>query len=721
MAFGKFFTKKEEAVPAKKPVSVGTQKPVPPATKRPVAHAARRPVATADAAGSPMSKPDAMFLENLKIFKNYNEYKNSVMESCMSNEKLAGYRVLSLLLHVNISGLPGYIENPKVPTGIKHFNISNEQLETAKKVFRGVFFNDTYLKSIKEENCKIESLLTIGSIGSIAQNSHSDFDFWLCINDDKFASEEMFLLKKKLQKIEEWADEKFDLEVHFFITDIKKAMRNEFGATDEESTGTAMAKLLKEEFLRSYFLVAGKIPYWSMVPPDADKATYYTVLEYVKKSRHIKQDDYIDLGPTPSISMDEYFGAALWQINKALSSPHKSVFKMALLLAYVVDKKGGLICENLKKRILEKKPESNWPDPYLLMFERVLDFFHKRGEEKTVDLLRKCMYLKVESKVLRSDYQSTKMDTKKAKMINYINNWQWKHDIVQELNKFEEWSFKKNVGFGMSINNFLISAYKELSDLVKTKGSEIKISQNDLTVLGRKIFVIYSKQPGKFNCISQFSDKDPIQDNLTLVRTSQHGQNEIFNVYTDDVTNLILKKGDPKEYFLYTSKSALGTLTWIILNKCYGPKTRLNIMNYQYADDVNSLIADLLSFFPFIDISKIDSQKLLHKAVKEKVYIVINFSVPRWTKEVKTVGIISRNSWGEMFLQEYGGKEGLNKAVEALEEGKFELLREVKNFYKVYIPKGESYTSLLNQINNVLKKHVSFHFGAQSFYKHSGR
>ncbi len=113
--------------------------------------------------------------------------------------------------------------------------------------------------------------------------------------------------------------------------------------------------------------------------------------------------------------------------------------------------------------------------------------------------------------------------------------------------------------------------------------------------------------------------------------------------------------------------------------------------------------------------------KLLHRAVKEKVYIVINFSIPKWTKEVKTVGIISRNSWGEMFLQKYSGKEGLNKAVEALKEGKLELLRELKNFYKIFIPKGECYTPLLNIANNTLKKHVSFHFGTQSFYKHSAR
>ena len=728
MAFGKFFTKKE-AVPAKKPVPPVAQKTAAPKVKktvvataqRPVAAQGQRPVAPVDSAASPITKLEAQFLKNLNYFKQYNKHKNSVMEGCMSEEKLAAYKVLSLLLHLNLSGLPGYLENPKVPVGIKHYQISKVGLETAKKLFRNAYFSESALIPMQEKHCAVESLLTIGSIGSVAQNSHSDFDFWLCVDESKFNSEEMFLLKKKIKKIEEWADEKFDLEVHFFITDFNKAIRNEFGSTDEESTGTAMAKLLKEEFLRSYFQVAGKTPYWSMAPVDAKEENYNKLLEFVKKSKHLNEDDFIDLGPTPSISMDEYFGAALWQINKALSSPYKSVFKMALLLAYVLDEKGGFICDIVKKKILEKKPESGWPDPYLIMFERILNFFHKRGEEKSVDLLRKCMYLKMDIKILRSDYQSTKNVPKKTKIINYIREWKWNHETIQELNNFDTWSFKKSTGFGMLINNFLISAYRELSDLVKTRGSEIKISQNDLTVLGRKIYAIYSKQPAKIYSISQFSDKDPHQAHLTLSRTSQHGQNEVFNVYMDDVTNRILKKQDTKDYFLYNSKSALGALSWIVLNKCYGPKTRLNIMNYQFAEEMTSLIEDLFAFFPPMDISKIDSQKLLNQAVKEKVYIVINFSIPRWTKEIKTVGVISRNSWGEMFLNEYSGPEGLNKAVDILRQGKFELLSEVKNFYKIYIPKGDCYSPLMNLINNTLKRNVTFHFGNQSFYKHSGR
>lgn len=717
MAFGKFFGKKEVGV--EKSVAVATKKPPVP-VRTPVAAPQQRPEA-ADVGRSPLTKQDELLRINLKKFREYNKTKTAVMENFMSPPKLAAYRTLTLLLHIEVAGLPGYVENDVVPTGIAKFELTDEMVANARKLFPKAFIDEKYLNSIKTKKPRIESLLTIGSIGSIAQNAHSDFDFWVCINEEGFSKEEMMLLKKKLKKIEQWAEEKPDLEVHFFITDIKRAYRNEFGDTDEESTGTAMAKLLKEEFLRSYYLVAGKTPYWSLVPAGANEPTYKKIVEYMNSSSHFNNDNYIDLGPTPSISTDEYFGAALWQINKALSSPYKSVFKMALLLAYVADAKSGLICEAVKRGVLERKPEAPFPDPYLLMFERVLNFFINRNEEKTVDLLRKCMYMKMDVKVMRTDYQTSGKDTKKDKIANYISDWKWDHNVVQDLNKFDEWSFKKNIEFGMFINTFLLGAYRELSDLVKDKGSAIKISQNDLTVLGRKIYSLYSKQPNKLSPISQFTEKDPYQTYITISRTSQHGHHELYNIYTDDVTKQIAKKDDPRENFLYASKSALGAISWIILNRCYGPKTRLCIMNYQYSDDMNSLIEDLFNFFPPLDISKIDSQKLLEKAYYEKAYIVINFSVPRWTKEVKTVGIITRNSWGEMFFHELQGKEGLNKAIETLRQGKFELMSELKKFYRIYVPKGENYTPFVNQLNTTLKRQLSFHFGVQSFYKHSSR
>ena len=73
----------------------------------------------------------------------------------------------------------------------------------------------------------VESLVLMGSIGTIAQTDHSDFDYWVCVDGKKFSDESLNLLQQKLTAIESWAEANFGIEVHFFLSDIEKVKRKE--------------------------------------------------------------------------------------------------------------------------------------------------------------------------------------------------------------------------------------------------------------------------------------------------------------------------------------------------------------------------------------------------------------------------------------------------------------------------------------------------------------
>ena len=61
----------------------------------------------------------------------------------------------------------------------------------------------------------------------------------------------------------------------------------------------------------------------------------------------------IDFGHLEAIPPEEYFGASLWQIVKAIKSPFKSIMKFALLERYVDEsQRGGLLCDRLKEQLL---------------------------------------------------------------------------------------------------------------------------------------------------------------------------------------------------------------------------------------------------------------------------------------------------------------------------------------------------------------------------------
>ena len=63
-----------------------------------------------------------------------------------------------------------------------------------------------------------------------------------------------------------WALVRFKIHVTFFLMDIFKARDNDFGGSTHESSGSAMARLLKEEFYRTMIHVAGRLPLWTALP-----------------------------------------------------------------------------------------------------------------------------------------------------------------------------------------------------------------------------------------------------------------------------------------------------------------------------------------------------------------------------------------------------------------------------------------------------------------------
>ena len=214
------------------------------------------------------------------------------------------------------------------------------------------YISKSFIKKEKEEKeekederkCFIESLFTIGSIGSIAQSSDSDIDYWVCIRKEWFDYEAMLRFRKKLRKIESWAAHEFNTEIHFFIVNIDDAAKNDFGRSDNESSGSAQGRLLKEEFYRTMIHVAGKIPFWCTLPTAVSRQNYDLIFKTISgcdKNGCSETNDfiynkyincrYLNFGDIHDIPAGEYFGASIWQMFKLLKSPFKSVLKMGLL------------------------------------------------------------------------------------------------------------------------------------------------------------------------------------------------------------------------------------------------------------------------------------------------------------------------------------------------------------------------------------------------------
>ena len=383
------------------------------------------------------------------------------------------------MLHVHQEGLPGYFEGTP-PCGIHNFKLDHEAQFAIEKMFPDVIVRrNPNLKPV------IHTALLMGSVGSIAQTKKSDLDYTLLVNKNDFTEESMKLFQKKLNLIENWTWDNYNLETHFFINDYEEVKNNIFGESDSESTGSALAKLLKEEMYRTMIIVTGKVPFWLISPVEADDDRYDKLYRKLSNGETLlKKEEFIDMGNVDDISQGEFFGGSIWALIKSFKSPFKTLMKMGILEEYMFgDTKSNLLCHQVKGKYFGDTPYLDI-DPYLGMFERVQHFFKESKDEEALDALRCAFYLKVGTKVETEELENGSKNWKKNTLVEMLRDWGWDTEKVEKLNDYSNWQMMHKVDLGNNINKILMASYKNISEENKNLDpSESLITEKDLSLI----------------------------------------------------------------------------------------------------------------------------------------------------------------------------------------------------------------------------------------------
>ena len=430
---------------------------------------------------------------NRQLFLRYNQFRiNRILETLSAKDRLV-FTLIPRLLHVNQQGLPGYIQDD-VPCGVHNFRINRECQIAAESLFP-----DIIIRGGENHSSFIDTVLLMGSTGSMAQSKKSDLDFTLLVDKHSVSSEKLDLFDKKLKLIEEWTWNTFKLEIHFFNNDILDVKNNIFGESDSESTGSAQAKLLKEEMYRTAVITGGKIPFWWIVPLNTDDHVYKKLYHLVKTDQTLlSPDDFLDIGNVDDISQGEFFGGSIWTLIKSFKAPFKTLIKMGLLEEYMFNNtKSNLLCHDIKKKIFNNIPYEKI-DTYKNLFERVERYFIATKTEREVDALRVAFYLKTGSKVNNHELNHGSRDPNKKMLIELVNHWGWNTATVEKLNSYLNWQMMKKVALGNRMNQILMNSYKKISEAnSKLSPGESLITERDTHLLGRKLFSFYRKTLNK--------------------------------------------------------------------------------------------------------------------------------------------------------------------------------------------------------------------------------
>lgn len=638
----------------------------------------------------------------------------------------ATFSVIPWLLNNNVPGTPGYQAgtHPQPPHGIRDFDFNPTMQAALLEVFPRAIHQRTTLA----HRPAIRSLLAMGSVGTIGHSGGSDIDYWVVYDETGLNATERTMLTRKVEAIGEWARER-GLDAHFFLVDIHRARRDDFGkaSASSESSGTAMGRLLKEEFYRTAIYLSGDLPFWWTVPIGLDDLEYERLAQLATNGPTIVPGiSFVDLGNVGTIDRGEFFGAALWQINKSLKSPFKSLLKMALLARYLNDDYPALLCDVLKRRVFEGERAPQFTDPYVLLFDAISEYYATRGEWTTFRLIQKCFYLKVGLKLSRERKERDTFLQRFRVMRAYILRWGWDRDLLADLDGLEHWSIDRVDALGQSIRNFLLNTYRQL--VQKVRASAVRIDEEDVTVLGRRLYACFAEETGKVDHLFTYFLREPrVEERLVVLEVPSAPANRRWEAHR----RLVRGQLSGREKAMYVAGDLGEVAAWMVFNGLFAQSTVVALIAQQSRASVAELRHLLERFnqlFEVPDPFAIAPGTFLLQRRFTRVALVVNFDLAKepedvsgqagvyylpenWdilnygrarTNQLTQLTLVSLNAWGEMFSIRYTGNDALTSAVRALFRS-LDPAAPPDLPPEIFAPHGRQYQALRNRLGKLME------------------
>ncbi len=583
-------------------------------------------------------------IENKEKFIAFNNEKFKRFQQLIPNPAMRRIvNTIPFLLCINNKKMPGYVEGD-VPIGIKNFNLDEDTKRYLHGRYPGITFHDF------ERGDFIKMFAVMGSVGTVAYNKKSDLDYWACIHRNTVSKEQFDNFSKKVTMIQEWASKELAVPVHIFINDIESVKNNIFAEDEEEAFGTTVGAVLKDEFFRSSIIIAGKIPFWWVVPSFIKDDEYEAL--YNQLPDEMKRDDFIDLGNLYEISREDFLGAALFQIIKSLGNPFKSILKIGVLEKYLFGKSDSpLLSQKVKMHVLLSRLTNSILDAYLLMFDEVYDYYSQTMNDPAIlQILKQNLYLKIDPQL--SKYVGIKdkknIPYKVAVMFKYVHDWNWNIKIIQDMDNFDNWDFQRVMHFWDTVKKFMLISYQKIASQFSALNLKQQISETDFTLLSRKIKSHFSVEENKVDKLITFKDTpaepilyiEPVNEGIREVKWRLFKRNRSEkNVFTTTT--------------LRTESDLVKLLVWLTINKVYDHSvTRVNIQS-GYVRINQNLVVELLNQLSkfFSEKGEIKTKYYLKPAFNMLQCIILNFNNDA-AEHLDSLYHVYSTSWGEQYIKQ---------------------------------------------------------------------
>lgn len=581
---------------------------------------------------------------------------------------------LPLLLHVNHPSLPGYVSG-RTPCGVSGFDPDKDSLRAAQTISRSFAYRR---KPVTQP--RIFSIFLMGSTGTVAHSDASDMDIWVCY-DPGLSRDLIDELQDKLTGIERWADS-IGLEVHFFLMDPIKFRTGVRSDLSGEDCGSAQHYLLLDEFYRTSIMVAGRFPLWWMVPAY-DEQHYPELADKLLRKRFIPKDDCVDFGGIADFPAGEFIGAGMWQLYKGIDSPYKSVIKIVLTEVYASEHP-QVECLSIiyKKAVYAGQLNLDELDPYVMLYRKIEHYLTQRQELRRLELIRHCFYFKVNENLSRS-VKPSDTNWRRDLMQRLTIEWGWDEPYLKQLDNRKRWKVNRVRLERQELVQELNHSYRFLSAFARDNQIEASIKQDDMNLLGRKLYAAFERKGGKIELINPGITSSLVEEHLSFhfVRDTEHGINNHWAVFQGYVKNREARGREP----IKKSRSVIELIAWCFFNGLLDSTTRFSVEanGTDLGDtELQQTIQSLFQLFPE-GAPHPPQENFHHAAHPTRITLYVNAGLdpmrPMTQKGIHrlsdksdalsysafhtnlalTVDQVMCNSWGEIICNHFSGENAL--------------------------------------------------------------
>lgn len=559
-------------------------------------------------------------------FFHCNKQRLGIMKQLLSQDRYELLQMIPLLFHVNNLRAPGFVADLGNNTGVHGFRL-NDDVRAQRKALMNNF---QQLSVGVIDRPMVISIASIGSAGTLSQTEHSDFDLWIVCRDD-ISNVQYRMMAEKAALIKKWLLEQDPgLDLNFYMATPSDVKRHYFGEVSDDGAGTALGKLLKEEFYRTCLVWMGQIPLWWALPYDVKTPEDYEQWrEAVALTNLPIKEDLMDLGPLERSTLPQFLAAVMWQANKSLGSPFKSLLKLSVVNRYADEPDAEFIAERIRMNVQMSPTHGRNTDPYTNLFDYCASYWHKQGLVDGALLMSEMFFLKVMGDRMsgaQSDWDQA-IFKRRTEIRDLLKSWGLTPDIQRKLSSIARWEFHEAMRYQERTQSFIhmifdrvmvrldnlgiafeggkvkklredtdeeavsiLSQFANISQKVEcyygTHSAHVNpISPSFRRMLHKQAFALVFNPEVEHDCPWVLVEEIPVfleqQQAIGLVQTGVNGSEN--GAATPEASTKSsgpedgYTPGDRSEHVIM-HRSALGVITWMAANRLMRSRTVLRVM-----------------------------------------------------------------------------------------------------------------------------------------------